>query len=153
MATAPWLAHPFTTTPWQIVHIARWEDTTQTDEHNNYVVVSDPPVVRDIYDMSQFGRRGSSRLVMGPEFQERSETILHLSVPDPTTYQAGDQIILFAQLGEDTDGNPTYSPETDDGQPNGVAYWVDGVPAEDRMSPWPWLTMQFGGVVKIRRTT
>jgi len=153
MPTKPWPTRPFTTTPWQCVHIARWEDTTRKDDHDNWVVVDDPPVVRNYYDVSQFGRRGSSHQVMGPEFQERTETILHMSVPDPTSYSAGDQIILYATLDQDVDGNYTYSPTTPDGEPNGVAYWVDGDPAEDRVSPWPRLTMQFGGVVKIRRTT
>jgi hypothetical protein len=153
MPTVPWPAHPFTTTPWQCVHIVRWEDTTQKDDHGNYPVIDDPPVIRNFYDISQFGRRGSSHLIMGPEFQERAETILHMSVPNPTLYQSGDQIILFAELDKDADGNYSYSPFTDDGQPNGVAYFVDGDPPEDRMSPWPRLTMQFGGVVKIRRVT
>jgi hypothetical protein len=153
MPTRPWPGKPFTSTPWQCVHIARWEDTTQLDEHQNFVVVDDPPVVRDFYDISQFGRRGSSHLIMGPEFQERAETILHMSVPDPTMYQSGDQIILFAELDKDADGNFIYEPQTEDGQPNGIAYFVDGDPAEDRMSPWPRLTMQFGGIVKIRRVT
>lgn len=150
MPTVPWTTRPFTTTPWQCVHISRWEDTSQpVDEHGNFVVVDDAPVIRNFYDVSQFGRRGSSHLVMGPEFQERTETILHMSVPDPTLYQPGDQIILFAEL----DANGDYQPETPEGQPNGIAYFVDGDPAEDRMSPWPRLTMQFGGVVKIRRIT
>jgi hypothetical protein len=134
------------------VHIVRFEDTTQLDDHGNYPVIDDPPVIRNFYDISQFGRRGSSHLIMGPEFQERTETILHMSVPDPTLYQSGDQIILFADLetvGYDSGGKPIqqYVPGT------GIAYFVDGDPPEDRMSPWPRLTMQFGGVVKIRRIT
>ena len=141
--TVPWKGIPFTTTPWQCVHIVRWEDTTRTDEHGNYLVVEDPPVIRNFYDVSQFGRRGSSHEVMGAEFQERVETILHMSVPEPTLYSAGDGIILYADL----DDNGDYVPDS------GVLYWVDGDPAEDRMSPWPRLTMQFGGVVKIRRIT
>jgi hypothetical protein len=135
------------------VHIVRWEDTTQTDDHGNYVVIDDPPVIRNFYDVSQFGRRGSSHLIMGPEFQERTETVLHLSVPDPLVYSTGDQIILFAELTHNPDGSWSWAPETVDGEPNGTAYFVDGVPAEDRMSPWPRLTMQFGGVVKCRRVT
>lgn len=149
MPTRPWTTRPFTSTPWECVHISRYEDTTQLDEHGNFVIVDDEPVVRNFYDISQFGRRGSSHLIMGPEFQERAETILHMSVPDPTLYAAGDQIILMAEL----DANGDYQPETPDGEPNGIAYFVDGDPAEDRMSPWPRLTMQFGGVVKIRRVT
>jgi hypothetical protein len=143
MPTKPWPSRPFTSTPWQIVHIVRYEDTSTTDEHGNFPVIDKAPVVRKIYDHSQFGRRGSSHEVMGPEFQERIETILHLSVPDPGLYSAGDQIIMFPDL--DASGNYVAG--------SGVAYWVDGDPAEDRMSPWPRYTMQFGGVVKVRRIT
>lgn len=147
MPTAPWPARPFTSTPWTIMHIVRYEDTTgDKDEHGNWPVVEEPPVARQIYSQTQFGRRGSSHVVMGPEFAERTETILHLAVPDPTVYSSGDQILLFCQFdGEETAEN--YVPET------GVAYYVDGDPAEERMSPWPSLTMQFGGVVKVLRAT
>jgi hypothetical protein len=147
LLTVPWKVKPFTSTPWALIHIARYEDTSggeaSKDPHGNWPVAEEPPVVRTIYAVTQFGRRGSSRIVKGPEFQERTETILHVAVPDPTDYSTGDQVILFPQFDED--GN--YVPES------GVAYWVDGEPVESRMSPWPRYTMQFGGVLKVNRTT
>jgi hypothetical protein len=134
---------PFAPTPWPVAHIVRYEDQTQRDEHGNYVVVDEPPVIRWIYSYSQFGRRGSSRLVEGPEFQERTDTILHLAVPDTTVYSSGDQVLLNPQI----DGQGNYVAGT------GVAYWVDGDPADEVTSPWPRYTQVLGGVVKIRRVT
>lgn len=135
---------PFAPTPQTICHIARFEDTSApVDEHGNYPIAEDPPVIRKIYDISQFGRRGSSSVIMGPEFQDRVTTIIHLSVPYPEVFSSGDQIILDPEL----DVNGDYIPDT------GTAYWIDGDPAEDRQSPWPRLTAQMGGVVKIRRVT
>lgn len=131
-------------TPYPIGHIARYEDTTaDTDEHGNYPVTADPPVIRWIYSYSQFGRRGSSRTVQGPEFQDRTDTVIHLAVPDPTVFAAGDQILLNPQL----DAHGDYVDGT------GTAYWVDGDPADEEPSPWPRYTAQTGGVIKTRRVT
>jgi hypothetical protein len=129
--------------PWTVVHIARWMDTTQEDEHGNDVWMEDPPVVRRAYSFTQFGRRGSSREVMGPEFQERVETILHMACNDTTVYRASDQVILDPEL--DVDG--CYIPDT------GIAYWVDGDPTDERIGPWPALLAWSGGVVKLKRVT
>lgn len=135
---------PFAPTPQRVAHIVRYEDTTNgVDEHGNYPIVDEPPVIRHIYDISQFGRRGSSSIVQGPEFQDRVETTIHLSVPYPELFSSGDQILLDF----DVDVNGDYVPGT------GIAYWVDGEPAEDRLSPWPRYTKNMGGVVKIRRVT
>jgi hypothetical protein len=135
---------PFAPTPWPVAHIVRYEDTSgEKDEHGNWPIVDEAPVIRYIYSYSQFGRRGSSRLVEGPEFQERTDTILHLAVPDPTLYSANDQIIMNPEL----DGNGDYVADSGD------AYWIDGDPASEVTSPWPRYTKLLGGVVKIRRVT
>jgi hypothetical protein len=142
--TTPWEAIPFTSTPWTILHIVRYEDTTgEKDPHGNWPVVEEAAVPREIYSLSQFGRRGSSHVVMGAEFQERTATILHLAVPDPRLYNSGDQVILWPEF----DDQDNYVPDS------GVAYWVDGDPSEERMSPWPELTAGFGGTVKVSRVT
>lgn len=135
---------PVAPTPWPIAHIVRYEDTSGAkDEHGDWPIVAEPPVIRWIYSYGQFGRRGSSRTVEGPEFQERTDTILHLSVPDPTLFQNGDQILLNPEL----DSRQEYVPGS------GTAYWVDGDPADEVTSPWPRYTQIMGGVVKVRRVT
>lgn len=131
-------------TPYPIAHIVRYEDTSgDTDEHGNYPIVTEPAVIRWIYSYSQFGRRGSSYTVQGPEYQHRTDTVIHLAVPDPTVFAAGDQVIL--NPGIDDQGN--YIDGT------GVAYWVDGDPADEQTSPWPRYTTGIGGVCKVRRAT
>jgi hypothetical protein len=130
--------------PWPVVHIARWIDTgADEDEHGNYPLVEDPPVVRHVYSITQFGRRGSSREVMGPEFAERIETILHMACNNPTLYKASDQIILDPEL----DGDGNWIEDT------GVAYWVDGDPSDERVGPWASLLDWAGGLVKLKRVT
>lgn len=130
--------------PWPVVHIARYLDLATEDEHgNNPLVQEDPPVVRWVYSITQFGRRGSSREIMGPEFAERIESILHMACNDPTVYKASDQVILAPEL--DTLGN--WVPES------GVAFWVDGDPSDERTGPWPDLLEWSGGLVKLRRIT
>lgn len=135
----------FAPTPHRLAHIRRWEDLdAPVDEHGNAPVREDPPVVRRVYSVSQFGRLGvSSREVISAEYEERSDTTLRVAVPDPSVYSPADQVLLWIKV--DADGQ--YVPET------GVAYWVDGVPADDRQSPWPSLTRSMGGVVKVRRVT
>jgi hypothetical protein len=135
----------FAPTPYRLAHIRRWEDlNAPVDEHGNAPVVEDPPVVRRVYSVSQFGRLGiSSREVISAEYAERSDTTLRVAVPDPTVYSAADRVLLWIKL--DADGQ--YVAGT------GVAYWVDGVPADDRQSPWPSLTRSMGGILKVRRVT
>lgn len=135
---------PFAPTPYTIGHIVRYEDVDgDKDEHGNFPVVEEPLVLRKIYSYSQFGRRGSSRTVEGPEFQDRTDTVIHLAVPNPTVYSAGDQVLLDIELDDDGE----YIEES------GTAYWVDGLAADERTSPWPKYTNNMGGVVKIRRVT
>jgi hypothetical protein len=51
--------------------------------------------------------------------------------------------VLFPEL----DANGDYVPGS------GVAFWVDGLPFDQRLSPWPTLTRVFGGSVRLRRVT
>ena len=126
-----------------MVHIARFIDETVTDEHGNSPVVEDPPVERQVYSITQFGRRGSSREVMGDEFEDRIESVLHMACHDPTLYKASDQVIL----SPDFDAQGNWVPGS------GVAYWVDGDPSDERVGPWAQLLTWSGGLVKIRRVT
>ena len=132
--------------PYPVAHIARWIDETTEDEHGNNPVTEDPPVVRWVYSVTQIGQRGSrgsSHEVVGPEFEERIETILHMACNDPTVYKASDQIIVDPEL--DTEGN--YVPDS------GTAYWVDGDISDERVGPWPELLAWSGGLVKLKRIT
>ena len=129
--------------PWQVVHIPRYIDTAQEDDHGNYPILEDPPVVRNVMSITQFGRRGSSREIISPEFLLRTETTIHIAVSDPTIYEPEDLVLLYPEL----DATGSYVADT------GIAYWVDGVPSDERTGPWPGLLAAFGGVVKLRRVT
>jgi hypothetical protein len=128
-------------TPWPVLHTAKTIDMTQTDAHNNYLIIEGAPVVRYAYSFVQFGRRGSTSQIISPEFLNRTETTLHLAVPNPDAYSSGDGVILGGTV--DDEGN--YD--------GGVAYFVDGDPNDERHGPWPNLTQWTGGTVKLRRVT
>ena len=129
--------------PWPVVHIARFIDENTTDEHGNNPVTEDPPVVRHVYSITQFGRRGSSREVMGDEFAERIASVLHMACNDPTLYKHSDQVLVDADF--DSQGN--WIPGS------GTAYWVDGDPSDERVGPWASLLTWSGGLVKLARVT
>jgi hypothetical protein len=128
--------------PWTVLHIERsW--TGPTDDHNNPTLVESPPVPRKVMSVTQFGRRGSSRELVSPDYVQRTETIIHLAVGDPSLYHPDDQIILWP----DFDATGAYVPDS------GTAYWVDGLPSDERNGPWPFLLSLFGGLVRLRRVT
>lgn len=129
--------------PHKIAHIARQFNATVEDEHGNHPTTKDPPVIRRVMSITQFGRRGSSQEVVSADYALRTETTLQMTVADPPTYQPDDQVLLWPEL----DANDDYVPGS------GIAYWVDGEPADDRDGPWPTLLSMFGGVVKLRRVT
>jgi hypothetical protein len=130
--------------PWVIVHIPRHIDlTAEEDDHGNQPIVEGDPVLRPVMSLSQFGRRGSSRELISPDYLLRSETELHMSVANPEVYSTEDLVLVWPQW--DDAGN--WIPES------GTAYWVDGVPTDERTGPWPFLLCMFGGVVKLRRVT
>jgi hypothetical protein len=138
------MAYALIPSPYAVVHIGRPIDTGDVDpDTGNPQLVPQPPVVRMVQSITQFGRRGSSREVIAAEYLERTETELHMSVADPTIYQPMDQIIVNPTL--DCDGNWVTG--------SGFAYWIDGAPADSRKGPWPAYLKQFGGVVKLRRVT
>jgi hypothetical protein len=130
--------------PYRVVHIARYIDEDQIDpDTGNAAIVADPPVVRKVQSISQFGRRGSSHEVISSEYELRTQTEIHLSVANPEVYAPDDQVLLNAEF--------TSSGQYVSG--TGTAYWVDGNPADSRQGPWPQYLAVFGGVVKLRRIT
>jgi len=129
--------------PYPIVHIAREIDTEMDPDTGNPTIVNEAPVVRYVQSIAQFGRRGSSREVISPEYLMRIETQLSVSVADPSVYASDDQMILEPEL----DGGGNYIDGT------GVAYWIDGTPSDSREGPWPQYLAVFGGVVHLRRVT
>jgi hypothetical protein len=126
-----------------VCHIARYIDTTTEDEHGNNPIVEKPPVLRPAMSITQFGRRGSSRELISPDYLLRTETEIHMAVADPQTYSSEDLVLLDPEV----DDTGVYVPAS------GTAYWVDGVPNDERRGPWPGLLALFGGTVKLRRVT
>jgi hypothetical protein len=129
--------------PWVVCHIARFIDTTTEDEHGNNPIAEKDPVLRNAMSLTQFGRRGSSREIISPDYLLRTETEVHMVVADPQTYSPEDLVLI--------------SPEIDDTgayvENSGTAYWVDGIPNDERLGPWTDLLSVFGGTVKLRRVT
>lgn len=128
--------------PWTIVHIARTYDTVR-DDHGNLKVLKLDPVVRKAMSIVQKGIFGTSKQIMNTESVKRVETLLEMAVADPETYAVQDQVLIFPEL--DSDGD--YVTGT------GTAYFVEGVPSDDRVGPWRGLLAVFGGVVHLRRIT
>lgn len=131
--------------PWPVVHIARRQSTNPSDEddHGNLPVLTLTPVVRRAMSIIQHGRNGSSKQVMNAESVDRTETTIALTVADTTLYVPQDQVLIFPQLHHDG----TWVTGT------GVAYFVDGIPNDERVGPWPSLLGLFGGNVRLRRIT
>lgn len=131
--------------PWPVVHIARRQSTNPSDEddHGNLPVVTQSPVVRHAMSIIQHGRNGSSHQIMSAEFVDRTETTIALTVADTTIYAPQDQVLIFPELHPDG----TWVTGT------GIAYFVDGVPNDERVGPWPGLLKMFGGHVGLRRVT
>jgi hypothetical protein len=130
--------------PYIVCHIVRKiSDQTDPDTGNN-VIVDLPPVIRKAQSFSQIGRmRGSSKIVLTPEYLRRISTELHMSVDDPELYGPQDQVLLFPEVDQDGD----YIPGT------GFAFWIDGLVINSKTSPWPSFTRGFGGLIRLRRTT
>ena len=113
-----------------------------SDAHGNPVYSYGTPVARQVQAINEFGRRGSSHEIVSPDFDNRAETVLELAVPDPTVYSVRDLVIVGA-TGVDGDGNPI----------GGTAYHVEGLPSDNRFSPFPLLNNLVGGAVRMRRVT
>jgi hypothetical protein len=128
--------------PWTIIHIARRRNGPEDDHGNKTMVIADP-VVRKAMSIQQTLRRASSHEVLGQQYAQRSDTILHIAVADVTPYKDEDQIIIWPEF----DGGGEWVRGT------GVAYWVDGIPNDERVGPWPNLLAVFGGVMHVRRVT
>lgn len=141
--------------PHRIIHIPRAIETNDVDPATGNPMIADQPaVLRKAMAIVQFGRRGSSRQVMSGEFLDRTETEMHMAVADPTTYKPLDQVIIGPEFNYDVDACMAPPPTAADWVVgSGIAYWVDGDPGDDRVGPWPAYLKQFGGTVKIRRTT
>ena len=113
-----------------------------SDAHGNPVYSYAAPVARQVQAINEFGRRGSSHEIVSPDFDNRAETVLEMAVPDPSLYSVRDLVIVGA-TGVDGDGNPI----------GGNAYHVEGLPSDNRFSPFPLLNNLVGGAVRIRRVT
>lgn len=128
--------------PYTVAHIARSEDGPVDPDTGNPIQLAQTAVIRKVQAISQVGRiRGSSIDVMSPEFIQRVRTDLHLTVSDPMVYGNMDQVLLFPSL--DSEGN--YVAGT------GIAFWVDGLPMDQSLSPWPTFFKVFGGLIRVRR--
>ena len=113
-----------------------------TDAHGNPTYSYAAPVARQVQSINEFGRRGSSHEIVSPDYDLRTETVLEMAVADPNVYAPRDLVIVGA-TGADGDGNPV----------GGVAYHVEGIPSDNRLSPFPLLNDLVGGAVRIRRVT
>lgn len=128
--------------PYSVVHIVRIA-STEPDENDDFPVVPQTPVVRKVMAIAQRGRFGSSHQIMDTESLQKVESVLTLTVANPEAYTAGDQVLLYPTL--DDEGNYVSG--------SGTAFWVDGIPTDERTGPWPGLLGLFGGVVKLKRVT
>lgn len=125
-----------------VAHISRSFSSTEIDpDTGNEILVAATPVIRYAQEIVQSGR-GSSADVISGDFLNRIDERLIMSVDDSTVYQTEDQVIVNPQIDQGE-----YVPGT------GVAYWVDGLPNDQRGGPWPHLFDGFGGVVNLRRVT
>lgn len=137
-------SNPFFPSPWPVVHIARTQSGAPDPDTGVAQMVESAPVVRWVQCISQFGReRPSSEQVISEEFVQRVNTAIRLTVADPMTYSPNDKVLLFPTLDESDD----YIPGT------GIAFWVDGLPSDQSMAPWPQLFSVFGGIVALKRIT
>ncbi|MEC4763810.1 hypothetical protein VT930_11915 [Mycobacterium sherrisii] len=127
-----------------MVHLAHVvSDEIDPDTGNNLIKES-PAIRRKYQSLSQIGRiRGSSKTIHGPEFLDRVDTELHMSVADPTVFNTGDDVVLFPEFDE----NKEWIPGT------GFRFVVDGMAVNSGTSPWPLFTKCLGGIVRIRRVT
>lgn len=131
-------------TPYKVVHLAHIVSDEEDPDTGNQIIKEIPPVTRKYMALSQIGRlRGSSKAVHSPEFLERVDTELHMAVPDPAIYNAGDIVVLHPEFDEDCQWIPG----------TGFKFDVDGMAINSGTSPWPALMKGLGGVVRIRRTT
>jgi hypothetical protein len=130
--------------PFTVCHIPRRIDVTTTDRNGNHPLRPLPPVNRTCQSLTQFGRRGSSHSIMSIEYAQRVETTIHMACSDVTPYQDQDQVQCFGTV--DDTGNYV----------GGIAYVVDGDPADDTHGPLGqsvYRTLGFGGTVKLRRVS
>ena len=123
-----------------VVHIARANSGVDPDTGNE-VLTTAAPVIRYVQELVV---TSSSDVFDGSgQFQNRITQTVKMSVDDPTLYATEDQIVIDPQLN--TDG--TWVSGT------GEAFWIDGVPQDNRKGPWADLFAGFGGVIELRRVT
>ena len=127
--------------PITIYHQA-WTTTGQKDGHGNPIEYWAPAVARKVQAINQFGRRGSSHEIVSPDYLDRVESTLEISVPDPTIYNERDLVTVGA-TGVDGNGNPI----------GGTAFHVEGEGIDNRLGPFPLLNKLLGGSVHVRRIT
>lgn len=123
-----------------VVHIARRYTAVDPDTGNK-VLIAEDPVVRYVQEVVHLDSKDT--LTGSGEFQDRVASTLQMAVDDPTVYASEDQVVIAPVL--DVDGE--WVPGT------GEAYWVDGLPDDQRGGPWPQLFQHFGGIVTLKRVT
>lgn len=127
--------------PYTVCHIPRSYTESLDPDTGNPILVASAPVIRYAQEISQVSK-GSSKDELGAESVDRVDTTLQMAVEDCTVYDTDDQVIIDPQI---TDGAYVAG--------SGEAYWVDGVPNDQRCGPWPTMFQVFGGVIKLRRVT
>jgi hypothetical protein len=129
--------------PYIVAHIRRITTTELDPDTGDPVIVDAEPIIRRAQNLAQLGHSGSSHQIFDAEHLKRIDSEIRLSVADPSIYAQQDQVRLFPSV----DDQGQYVPET------GTAFFVDGLPNDGRLSPWPQLTKMFGGVLALRRVT
>lgn len=130
----------FWPSPHPVVHIARRYGGVDPDTGNE-LLQSQQPVVRYAQEVTVVDSKDV--LDSSGEFQNRIALTIKMSVENPEVYVSEDQVIVSPEL--DSAGGWLAG--------SGEAFWVDGVPTDDREGPWPEYFKGFGGVVMLRRVT
>lgn len=130
--------------PYDVVHLPHVVSDEIDPDTGNPLIKELSAVPRRVQSLSQIGRiRGSSKTIHGPEFLDRVDTELHMSVADPKVFNTGDDVVLYPEFDENGDWIPG----------TGYRFVVDGMAVNSGTSPWPLFTKALGGIVRIRRVT
>ena len=123
-----------------VVHIARRFSGTDPDT-GNPTLHTDPPVVRYAQELVQTA--SSDEMDGSGQFVDRVASTLQMAVDDCTLYTTDDQVIV----------SPTIAADGSWVADTGEAYWVDGIPNDQRGGPWSSYFQIFGGIVILKKVT